>query len=130
MLPVKTHTKIDRSLNGEVVEIRQDSATVKLRTTDVMSADDKGLVHGGFIFSAADYAAMLSVNHPNVVLAGAEVKFIRPVKVGDEVIFKGKVEEKKGRKVEVYVEGRRNGEKVFEGTFHCVVLDRHVLEKE
>ena len=129
MLPVKTHTRIERTLSGEPVEISEGSATVKLRTTQVMAADEKGLVHGGFLFSAADYAAMLSVNHPNVVLAGADVRFLKPVKVGEEVILKGKIIEGGDKKIKVHVEGRKGEEKVFEGIFLCVVLDKHVLEK-
>ena len=128
MLPVKTHTKVDTSLSGEPVEISEGSAKVKLKTTEVMSADDKGLVHGGFLFSAADYTAMLSVNHPNVVLAGANVRFLKPVRVGEEVLFTGKIEEMENQKVKVYVEGRKGEEKVFEGTFFCVVPEKHVLE--
>jgi len=40
---------------------------------------------------------MLAVNHPNVVLGKAEVKFTQPVKVGDEVNAQAKVIEDKGR---------------------------------
>lgn len=126
---VKTHARIDKSLSGEPVSVEDGSATVRLKTSEVMVADEKGLVHGGFLFSAADYAAMLSVNHPNVVLAKAEVKFLKPVKVGDEVLFKGDVKERDGKKLKVIVEGERKGEKVFEGTFLCVVPERHVLER-
>ena len=129
MFPVKTHTKINRNLSGEPVDIKEGFAEVKLKTTDVMSADDKGLVHGGFIFSSADYTAMLAVNHPNVVLAGAEVKFLKPVRAGEEITFIGRTKEREGKKVKVHVEGKRNGEKVFEGTFLCVIPEKHVLEK-
>ena len=130
MEDVKTHAKIDSNLSGEIVELKKGSATVRLRTTEIMTADDMGLVHGGFLFSAADYAAMLSVNHPYVVLAAAQVSFIRPVKVEEEVLFTGTVKKIEGKKITVYVEGTREGEKVFEGTFLCVVPDKHVLEKD
>ena len=59
---------------------------VKLKTNEKMVADEKGLIHGGFIFSVADYSAMLAVNEPTVVLAGANVKFLKPVIVGDEIL--------------------------------------------
>jgi len=127
MTDVKTHTKIDRSLSGEPISLGEGSATVKLRTTPTMAADDKGLVHGGFLFSAADYTAMLCVNHPNVVLGSAQVRFLRPVKVGDEVIFRGEIREREGKRITVLVEGERGGDKVFEGTFICILPDKHVL---
>jgi acyl-coenzyme A thioesterase PaaI-like protein len=44
-----------------------------------MAADQRGLVHGGFTFGLADYAAMVAVNDPNVVLGAAEVRFLAPV---------------------------------------------------
>jgi len=126
---VNTHTRIDRGLSGEPIEIGEGCAKVKLKTTDLMAADEKGLVHGGFIFSSADYAAMLSVNHPNVVLASAQVRFLKPVKIGDELVFKGSVQKTEGKKFTVIVEGEREGEKVFEGVFLCVVPEKHVLDR-
>ncbi len=124
----KTHLKIDNSLSGEPLEVQEDYAEVLLKTTERMVADDKGLIHGGFIFSAADYASMLAVNHPNVVLAGANVKFLKPVKLGDSILCKAKIVEDKGRKKKVFVECFKGNEKVFEGEFYTVVLDKHVLE--
>jgi len=129
MEEIKTHRKIDRSLSGEPIDVEGGRAKVKLKTDKRMSADEKSLVHGGFLFSAADYTAMLSVNHPNVVLAGAEVKFLKPVVVGEEIIFEGEVKEIDGKKHRVYVVGSRNGEKIFEGNFLCVVPEKHVLER-
>jgi len=129
MEEIKTHRKIDRSLSGEPLEIGKGRAKVRLKTDEKMAADEKGLVHGGFLFSAADYTAMLAVNHPNVVLAGAEVKFLKPVVIGEEIIFEGEVKDVNGKKHRVYVAGSRDGEKVFEGNFLCVVPERHVLER-
>ena len=124
----KTHLKINHLLSGEPLEIQEGYAEVLLKTTEQMVVDEKGLIHGGFIFSAADYASMLAVNHPNVVLAGANVKFLKPVKLGDSVLCKAKVVEDKGRKKKVLVECLKENEKVFEGEFYTVVLDKHVLE--
>ncbi len=129
MTAVKTHRKIDKTLSGSPVIIDKGYAVVKLKTVPQMVADEKGLVHGGFIFSAADYSAMLAVNHPNVVLARAEVNFIKPVSVGDEVEFTAQVEKKEGKKNYVKVLGKKNNEIVFEGEFLCIVPDKHVLEK-
>ncbi len=101
---------------------------MRLETTDEMVADAEGLIHGGFIFGAADYAAMVAVNDPNVVLAGAEVRFSAPVRIAREVDFEAKVVSVEGRKQKVEVVGRVEDLRVFEGTFSCVVLERHVLE--
>ncbi|MCJ7764640.1 MAG: thioesterase, partial [Thiovulaceae bacterium] len=62
MMLQNTHLKIDNSLCGEAVKIEQGLAQVRLVTTQQMAADSEGLVHGGFIFGAADFAAMCAVN--------------------------------------------------------------------
>jgi acyl-coenzyme A thioesterase PaaI-like protein len=66
-----------------------------------MAADDRGLVHGGFVFGLADHAAMLAVNDPFVVLGSAEVRFLRPVVVGERLVAEARVGEVAGRKSRV-----------------------------
>ena len=125
---VKTHEKINSELNGEIIKLEQGYVEVRLRTTSEMVADDVGLIHGGFIFSAADYAAMLAVNEKNVVLVGSDCQFLSPVKFHDEVNFIARVRHKDGRKRNVHVEGHVLDIKVFEGEFKTVITDRHVLK--
>ncbi|MGB9767009.1 MAG: hotdog domain-containing protein [Sulfurihydrogenibium sp.] len=130
-MQIKTHQKIDNSLSGEVLSVEEGkSATVRLKTDNRMVADEKGLIHGGFIFSAADYCAMVTVNHPNVVLGSADVRFLKPLKLGQTAIFKSEVLSTEGRKTLLKVEGffEDTQEKFFEGNFKCYTLDKHVLE--
>lgn len=101
---------------------------MQLDTSAEMAADGQGLVHGGFVFGAADYAAMLAVNDPNVVLGAAKTRFLRPLRVGQAVLVRATVAEEKGKKREVQVIAREGENVVFEGTFTCFVLDKHVLE--
>lgn len=93
-----------------------------------MIADSMGLIHGGFIFSAVDFAAMAAVNERNVVLVASECQFLSPVKFGDIVNFTAKVRHKEGRKRNVHVIGNVLEIKVFEGEFKTVVTERHVLK--
>jgi acyl-coenzyme A thioesterase PaaI-like protein len=125
-----THLAIDRRLVGEPVAIGEGSATAALLTLPEMAADERGLVHGGFVFGLADYAAMLAVNDPNVVLGGAEVRFSKPVRVGERLAASAVVEQTEGRRSVVRVEVLRDGQAVMVGTFSCFTLDRHVLDKE
>lgn len=127
-MELRTHAKIDQSLSGKPIKLSEGYAEVLLETNEKMLADEKGLIHGGFIFSAADYASMLAVNHPNVVLAGANVKFLKPVRLGDSILCRAIVVEDKGKKKKVQVECFKEDERVFEGEFYTVVLERHVLE--
>lgn len=95
-----------------------------------MAADDRGLVHGGFVFGLADHAAMLAVNEPNVVLVRAEVRFVAPVAVGDRLVARARVAPQAGAGPRPVVEAEVSaGDRtVFAGTFHCAVPSRHVLE--
>jgi len=125
---IKTHERINKDLNGEVTLIEKGYVELRLTTTPEMVADDIGLIHGGFIFSAADYAAMLAVNEPNVVLVGSDCQFLSPVKFHDDVNFVAKVRHKEGRKRNINVKGYVLDIKVFEGEFKTVITDKHVLK--
>ena len=127
MMQLNTHLNIDSSLCGKVTKLEDGYAEVLLHTTQQMCADAEGLVHGGFIFSAADYAAMSAVNDPYVVLGSSSSKFIAPLKVGDVVLCKACVVSEKGRKKEVSVKAFVADKLVFEGSFMTFVLEKHVL---
>ena len=129
MTTIQTHKKTDPSLCGVPVKLGKGYSLVSLQTTAQMGVDDFGLVHGGFIFGMADYAAMIAVNHPNVALGAADVKFLKPVRVGDTLVAEARMEKKDGKKETVFVRVVRDGENIFEGTFVCFVLKKHVLEK-
>ena len=113
-------------------------AQVIFTATPEMAADDRGLVHGGFVFGLADHAAMLAINHPNVVLGKAEMKFLAPVTVGEALIAEARSGERQGAKIPVAVEVRRQsggsegsgggGEVVAAGELICFAPERHVLD--
>lgn len=125
----RTHLAIDRSLCGRALALEEGHASVELTTTPAMAADEHGLVHGGFVFGAADYAAMLAVNDPNVVLGAADVRFVAPVRVGEVVRCEALTVEVKGRKHVVKVVCRAGDRDVLTGTFTAFVLEKHVLEQ-
>jgi acyl-coenzyme A thioesterase PaaI-like protein len=125
----KTHDKANPELVGTPLKIVDGvEAEVELRATPDMAVDGRGLVHGGFTFGLADYAAMLSVNHPNVVLGKSVSRFIAPVKVGDLMKAKAVVESQDGRRREVKVEVTIEEKIVYTGTLNCYILEKHVLE--
>jgi acyl-coenzyme A thioesterase PaaI-like protein len=92
-----------------------------------MAADERGLVHGGFAFGLADYAAMLAVNDPHVVLGAAETRFLAPVRVGEMLTARAVVESAEGKKRLVKCSVSTDRE-VLAATFTCFVLPRHVLD--
>ena len=126
---IETHLNADPKYLGTPVSIQNGlEAEVELVALREMALDGKGLVHGGFTFSLADYAAMLAVNHPNVVLGGTECRFLAPVKVGELMKARAVVTNVKGRRREVDVDVFVGDERVFRGTLDCYVLGSHVLD--
>jgi len=129
MQNIKTHQSISHKLCGTPTSLEEGASIVELELTGEMSADDSGLVHGGFIFGLADYAAMLAVNHPNVVLGSAESKFLRPALVGKKAVAQATRESKSGKKHIVKTNVSVEGEIVFEATLICFVPEKHILSK-
>ena len=80
-------------LCGSIVDLKKGYAKVTLPCSKDMSVDNLGLIHGGFIFGAADFAAMAAVNEPTVVLIGSKTRFLAPAKIGDVVEFEAKANE-------------------------------------
>jgi uncharacterized protein (TIGR00369 family) len=128
-MKIVTHQGIDPTLCGHPLKVSEGHSRVELKTLASMAADETGLVHGGFIFGLADYAAMIAVNHPNVVLGAADVKFLKPVSVGKTVVAEANVEQVQGKKHWVAVSVQNDGDTLFQGIFTCFVLDHHVLTK-
>jgi acyl-coenzyme A thioesterase PaaI-like protein len=131
-MEIRTHQTLDRRWSGRPVEIAPGEARLELETTPEMTADAAGLVHGGFVFSLADHAAMLAVNEPTVVLGRAEARFLAPVAVGERLDARARVVERRqapGRapKATVEVTVRSSEREVFTGTFSCAVPAEHVL---
>jgi uncharacterized protein (TIGR00369 family) len=127
MMTIQTHQGINRECFGTPVHLEEGASRVTLLTNRAMAVDETGLVHGGYIFGLADYAAMIAVNHANVVLGSSEVKFLKPVRAGETLIAEATAEARQGKKQIVVVTVTRNDEAVFSGSFNCFVLDRHVL---
>jgi acyl-coenzyme A thioesterase PaaI-like protein len=131
-----THLALSARLCGTPRRLADGSAEVELETSAEMRADQRGLVHGGFVFGLADYAAMLAINDPNVVLGSAETRFLAPVVVGERLLARAQLASSDGKRRHVDVQVTRSSadaaagseEQVFTGSFVCFVPTRHVLD--
>jgi len=123
----KTHLRINSRLCGSPLSLSEGRAEVGWLALPEMAADDQGLVHGGFVFGLADYAGMLAINHPNVVIGSAELRFHRPVVVGDRLVARAHRSEARGAKKIVEVEVCRGEQVVLSGVLTCFVPEHHVL---
>ena len=129
-MEIKTHLLAHGPLLGTPLEVVDGkSAIVRLVAIENMVVDVAGLVHGGFTFGLADYAAMLAVNDPNVVIGSSNVRFTAPVKRGDVMIAEAKVVEEVKRKRLIEVEVEVDNRLVLSGEITCFVLEKHVLSR-
>lgn len=55
VMHLNTHLEIDTTLCGKVIKLEKNYAEVLLHTTQQMATDERGLVHGGFVFGAARF---------------------------------------------------------------------------
>ncbi len=124
---IRTHRALDVALCGTPQALGAGTATVSMVPTPRMQADEHALVHGGFVFGLADHAAMLAINEPTVVLGAAELRFVAPVAVGQALVARAEVAERKGKKYLVDVEVHRGSTLVLSGRLTCFVPPRHVL---
>jgi acyl-coenzyme A thioesterase PaaI-like protein len=123
---VFTHDKIYEKYCGRLLKIDEGYAEVGIDIIQTMLADSDGLIHNGFLFSSASYAAALAVNEKNGFVIASIVHFLAPVKEQDHVIFKARSRHTIGRKRIVDVVGRVEDIKVFIGEFTVIVMEQHI----
>jgi acyl-CoA thioesterase len=122
-----SHYEINQSLTGTLEELEEGFAKVLFTATEDMIVDRRGMIHSGFIFGAANYAAMAAVNVSTAILAVSKTNFLAPLSVNDEAYFEATALQKDTRKRNVMVVGYFNNIKFFEGEFTIVVLEHHPL---
>lgn len=125
-----THDKIKANLCGSIITLEKGYAKTTLQTTTDMALDDIGLIHSGFVIAAADYAAAVSVNEANLVMIDSRSKLLAPARLHDLIIFEAKAKFEESKKREIKVIGKINDIKVYEGIFHAVVLEKHILKND
>ena len=122
-----SHYEINQSLTGTLEELEEGYAKVNFTATEDMVVDRRGMIHSGFIFGAANYAAMAAVNVSTAILAVSKTNFLAPLSVNDEAVFEATALQKDTRKRNIMVVGYFNNIKFFEGEFTVVVLEHHPL---
>lgn len=113
-----------REIVGELIDIQLGQSGLSvLETTPDMVFERTRVVRGHFLFAQADSLALALID-ARVVLTGlANIKFKRPVQVGEKLVAKAEVLRKKGNKTVVLVMTRAGHEVVFRGKFVVFALD-------
>ncbi|MWV63075.1 PaaI family thioesterase [Helicobacter saguini] len=118
---------INFRLSGELVGLGHNISKVKFVPVEDMCVDSR-LIHSGFIFSAAAHCALTALNKKNSLIIGSDAKFLAPIELGHEVIFKGEALQDDTKKCEVKVEGFLLDIKVFYGMFYIAVFDKKIFK--
>jgi len=125
---VFTHLRLNPLDVGKIKDIKEGYARTEFLPIANMSVDEHKLLFTGYIFNAANYAAMLALNEENVILSPAKVVFLLPIKIDEELIFEAISKHKESKKKMVKVVGTQQGVKFFEGEFATLRYDSHVLD--
>ena len=107
-----------KEIVGELIDITLGERGLSiLETTEEMVFERSRVVRGHYIFAQADSLAIALVDAPVVLTGLANIKFKRPVSVGEKLVAKGEVIRRKGNQYVVLVETRVGSDKVFRGKF-------------
>lgn len=108
-----------RSLGIELVQVGTGTATVRMRVTETM-VNGHGLAHGGYLFLLADttFACACNSHGPMTVASGAEISFVSPAHLHDDLVAVAQERTRYGRNgiydVTVYRETAEDREVVAE----------------
>ncbi|MGF7120306.1 MULTISPECIES: hydroxyphenylacetyl-CoA thioesterase PaaI [unclassified Rhodococcus (in: high G+C Gram-positive bacteria)] len=116
-----------RALGIEVRELFPGRAVASMTVRETM-VNGHGITHGGFVFTLADTAFALACNGYDepAVAARADIRFLAPTRLGDELIAEAVERERYGRNgiydVTVRVRGKSVAE--FRGDSRFVARSR------
>ncbi len=112
-----------QALGIRLDDVAPGRATVRMRVADTM-VNGLGAGHGGYLFLLADAAFSFACNtyEPVAVAQGAQVTFLQPVAVGDELVAEASERARRGLSGIYDVTVYRDGDVVAEFRGHSVLL--------
>jgi acyl-CoA thioesterase len=119
-----------RALGMAVDDVAPGRATVRMTVTDAMT-NGHGTCHGGYVFLLADSAFAFACNTYDVVTvaAAADVVFVAPARVGDELVAEAAERVRFGRSGVYDITVRRaGGDVVAEFRGHSRSLGTPILD--
>ncbi len=116
---------------GELVDLQLGQSAVSiLETTSDMGFARSGVVRGHFVFAQADSLAIALVDADTVLTGLANVKYKRPVQVGDRLVARAEVIRQRRGQTVVLVVTRAEGKQVFRGKFVVFALESKPDEED
>ncbi|PAF42952.1 thioesterase [Helicobacter sp. 11S03491-1] len=116
-------TQLDTNVCGELISLSKNKAEVFFIPKESMVCDES-MIYTGFIFNAASYAALCAINKKNSLIISSQTKFLAPIELGQQMIFKANALQSETKKCEVKVEGFLLDIKIFDGVFQIAIFDK------
>ena len=115
----------DQELIGELMElVIGERARSELMIAESMVLAKARVARGHYLFAQANSLAIALVDAPMVLTGSAELKFIRPVQLGEVAVAVGKVLKRKRNKYWVQVSVHVGTEEVLRGDWILFAIDR------
>lgn len=115
----------DQELIGELLElVIGERACSELMIEESMVLVKARVARGHYLFAQANSLAIALVDAPMALTGRVELKFIRPVQLGEVVVAVGKVLKRKRNKYWVQVSAHVGTEEVLRGDWVIFAIDR------
>ncbi|HZK56640.1 MAG TPA: transcription factor FapR [Desulfosporosinus sp.] len=115
----------DQELIGELRElVIGERASSELMIKETMVLAKARVARGHYLFAQANSLAIALVDAPMALTGSVELKFMRPVQLGEVVVAVGKVLKRKKDKYWVKVSVRVGTEEVLRGNWVLFAIDR------
>ncbi len=124
----QVYTEANTASFGTIKELEPGFCSLLFTPTAQMKVDALGLIHAGYIVSAANYAAMCAVNEPTGIPIKLECSFFTPFELGNTIELRAQMMQDDTKKREVQVEGFVLDIKVFQALFEVAIFEHHVLK--
>lgn len=120
-----------REITGDLIDIALGEGGISLlEATAEMAFERTRVVRGQHVFAQAESLALALIDATVALTGLANVKFKRPVFVGEKIIAKAVVIRTKGDRTVVLVESKVGADKVFRGKFVVFAVKPARVEQE
>lgn len=126
----KVRSMVGAEIVGELIDLTLGKQGISILETDEAMAFKKtNIVRGHHIFSQAESLAMAVIDADVALTGVANIKYLKPIYLGDKLVAKAELVRIRGNKHFVHVKIAVNQKQVFRGKFIFVSLSMDVDEE-
>ncbi len=126
----KVRSMVGAEIVGELIDLTLGKQGISILETDeAMTFKKTNIVRGHHIFSQAESLAMAVIDADVALTGVANIKYLKPIYLGDKLVAKAELVRIRGNKHFVHVKISVNQKQVFRGKFIFVSLSMDVDEE-